>query len=271
MQVDAGYLEDSYFKRTPWKMGAGDYGRVIVHDNRSAYYVRMFDSLRGLDPNVFFTPGKEGYLLFASNLGDNRDTWRTRIPVRIRAMVLAQDRLFVAGPPDVVDPQDPLGAFEGRKGGQLFAFDTRSGEKVVMHALASPPVFNGAAAASERLYIVERTREGHVLWLFGQQLFNPLTHDLLAVVALPVQLTVPPIANATLFVDQVDTGPHAVAPRRPRFSCRRRSRRETRSPLSRLVCRTLSAFASASVSGVWTPMMIRPWSRNDSSQPLYQG
>ena len=69
LTVDGGYLEDSYFKRTPWRTGAGEYGRVIVRDSRSAYYVRQFDSLRGLDPSVFFTPGKDGYLLFASNLG----------------------------------------------------------------------------------------------------------------------------------------------------------------------------------------------------------
>ena len=43
--------------------------------------------------------------------------WSVKIPVRARAMVLAQQRLFLAGPPDVVDPDDPYGAFEGRRGG----------------------------------------------------------------------------------------------------------------------------------------------------------
>ena len=42
--------------------------------------------------------------------------WQTMIPLRIRAMVLAGDRLFAAGTPDVVDPDDPLAAFEGRQG-----------------------------------------------------------------------------------------------------------------------------------------------------------
>jgi outer membrane protein assembly factor BamB len=156
LQTKSGLLEDSYFKRTPWSYGAGnEYARLIVHDNRSVYYVRMFDTLRGLDPTVYFTPAAKGYLLFAKNTKGNRSAWSGRIPVRVRAMVLASRRLFVAGPPDVVDAKDPLGAFEGRKGGLLYAFDSASGEKLAEYTLESPPVFNGAAAANRRLYIVQ--------------------------------------------------------------------------------------------------------------------
>jgi len=169
-----GLLEDSYFKRTPWSFRTGkanDYARLVVHDNRSVYYVRMFDTLRGLDPTVFFTPGGKGYLLFAKNMGADsedaakRGTWSRRIPVRIRAMVLTPERLYVAGPPDVVDPRDPLGAFEGRKGGVLHVVDGASGEDVIVHKLTSPPVFNGAAAANGRLYVVD---EGGSITCFGK-------------------------------------------------------------------------------------------------------
>jgi len=140
----------------PWRYsGFGDYGRLIVHDKRSVYYVRMFDSLRGLDPTVFFTPGGKGYLLFAKNMKGKRSAWSHRIMIRIRAMVLTADRLFVAGPPDVVDQDDPLGAFEGRKGGMLHVVDTGSGEPVTKHELPSPPVYNGAAAANGCLYIAD--------------------------------------------------------------------------------------------------------------------
>ncbi len=156
LQTKSGFLDDSYFKRMPWTFAGGDAARLIVHDKRSVYYVRMFDSLRGLDPTVYFTPGSKGYLLFAKNIkGGARSRWSERIPVRIRAMVLTAERLFVAGPPDVVDPNDPLGAFEGRKGGLLHVFDSASGKKLAEYELPSPPVFNGAAAANERLYIAE--------------------------------------------------------------------------------------------------------------------
>jgi outer membrane protein assembly factor BamB len=155
LQTKSGFLEDSYFKRAPWTFGSAEnYARLIIHDNQSAYFVRMFDTLRGLDPTVYFTPGGKGYLLFAKNMNTDRSTWSLRIPVRVRAMVLCAGRLFVAGPPDILDPKDPLGAFEGRKGGLLFVFDSASGQKIAEHSLPSPPVFNGAAAANGRLYIV---------------------------------------------------------------------------------------------------------------------
>ena len=156
LQPAAGFLDANYFKRTPWRYGGlSDWGRLIVHDNRSVYYVRMFDSLLGLSPNVYFTPGAKGYLLFARHVGDKKQAWSQRVPVRVRAMVATTGRLFVAGPPDVVDPDDPLGAFEGRKGGRLYAVDAATGERTAEHALASPPVFNGMAAARGRLYVVQ--------------------------------------------------------------------------------------------------------------------
>jgi outer membrane protein assembly factor BamB len=152
LQTRAGFLDDSYFKRTPWTM-AGEHARLIVHDDRQVYYVRMFDTLRCLDPSVYFTPGSQGYLLFARNLPGAAKTWSVRVPIRIRAMVLTLEQLLVAGPPDVLADDDPLGAFEGRKGGLLQVVDAASGAKRAEHTLPSPPVFNGAAAARGRLFL----------------------------------------------------------------------------------------------------------------------
>jgi hypothetical protein len=124
----------------------------------------MFDSLQGLDPKVFFTPAREGYLLFAHDLKSGKNPWAFRIPIRGRAMAVTADQLCVAGPPDVVDPNDPLGAFEGRKGGVLRIVDKANGETVVEHKLPMPPVFNGAAAANGRLLLA---LEGGSVACFG--------------------------------------------------------------------------------------------------------
>ena len=150
----AGLRDDTYFKRMPWTRG-GEYGRLLVRDKRSVYYVRMFDSMEGLNPNVYFTPGVKGYLLFAKGVAGKKKTWTTRIPARIRAMVQTDGHLFVAGPPDVVDPKDPLGSFEGRKGGRLYTFDSANGEKLAELDLPSPPVFNGIAAARGSVYVAD--------------------------------------------------------------------------------------------------------------------
>jgi outer membrane protein assembly factor BamB len=165
LRTGSGLLEGTYFKRMPW-VAEGEYARLIARDEQSVYYVRMFDSLRGLDPTVFFTPGRNGYLLFARS-ADRRGTgWTQRIAVRVRAMAVTDGRLFAAGPPDVVDPKDPLGAFEGRQGGILVAIDSGTGEHVAEHRLGSPPVFQGIAAARGSLYLA--LEDGRVV-AYGQR------------------------------------------------------------------------------------------------------
>jgi outer membrane protein assembly factor BamB/ubiquinone/menaquinone biosynthesis C-methylase UbiE len=153
LKIRGGFLDDAYFKRMPWTMGSSGHARLIVHDDRHAYCLRMFDSLAGLDPKVYFTPGKEGYLLYAHDLKSGKNVWAQRIPIRGRAMVATADQVCVAGPPDVIDPNDPLAAFEGRKGGVLRMVHCGDGATVSEHALSQPPVFNGAAAANGRLFL----------------------------------------------------------------------------------------------------------------------
>jgi outer membrane protein assembly factor BamB len=152
LRTGSGLLDGTYFKRMPWTSG-GEYARLIVRDAQSVYYVRMFDSLRGLDPTVYFTPGRQGYLLFSRSVDRRGTGWSQRVPVRVCAMAVANDRLLAAGPPDIVDPKDPLGAFEGRQGGLLYVIHSGTGERVAEHRLASPPVFHGIAAARGRVYL----------------------------------------------------------------------------------------------------------------------
>jgi len=87
--------------------------------------------------------------------------WTQWLPVRIRAMVKAGNALFVAGPPDALDPDDPLGAFEGRKGAVLWAVSAEDGKKLAEYKLEKTPVFDGMAAARGRLYIA--CQDGSIL------------------------------------------------------------------------------------------------------------
>jgi len=92
-------------------------------------------------------------------------TWRQWIQVRIRAMVKAGDTLFVAGAPDVFDPDDPYAAFEARKGAKLVAVSAKDGKELSQTSLDSPPVFDGMIAASGRLFA--SLRDGSVVCLTG--------------------------------------------------------------------------------------------------------
>ncbi|HYW78782.1 MAG TPA: PQQ-binding-like beta-propeller repeat protein, partial [Thermoguttaceae bacterium] len=87
--------------------------------------------------------------------------WQEMVPLRIRAMLLADDLLFAVGTPDILDPDDPTAALEGRKGTLLQVFSTKDGSLLKSYPLASLPAFDGLSAAHGRLYL--STSDGKVL------------------------------------------------------------------------------------------------------------
>ena len=117
-----------------------------------------------------------------NDLSATRFGWAVDQPsVFARAMCIAGNRLYVAGPPDVVDeryayrkPDDPdvlallkrqEEAYEGRLGGQLWAVDKTDGKVLARRALDTMPVFDGMAAAGGRLVLT--TVDGRILSLSG--------------------------------------------------------------------------------------------------------
>jgi len=188
----AGFLDDTWFNRTFWMYSetwpgfyishlAAKTGQLLVVDDTKTYAVQAFPRRNLQSP--LFTPAEKGYLLLADDndnepvapdytrgvpkgIGFTRQrppVWHKWIPIRIRAMVAAQDKLFVAGPPDVVDADDPMAAFEDRKGAVLRACSTADGKMLAEHKLNAPPVFDGLIAASGQLFMC--TTDGHVVCL----------------------------------------------------------------------------------------------------------
>ena len=68
-------------------------------------------------------------------------------------MVSTPDALFAGGSPDIVEPDDPWAALEGRLGGRLMVLSNTDGKVLSEHQLAAPPVTDGMAAARGRLFI----------------------------------------------------------------------------------------------------------------------
>jgi len=99
--------------------------------------------------------------------------WSRPFPVTVRALVLASDRLFAAGTPDLGEkaaeglffknPAEALDAFEGRKGALLCVVSAADGKTLAQYKLDQPPVFDGMAAANGRLYMT--TVDGKVVCL----------------------------------------------------------------------------------------------------------
>jgi hypothetical protein len=194
LAATAGFLDDTWFNRTFWMYSAnwpGWYhahrgaksGQLLVIGPDNTYALQAFPTRNKQSP--LFMPGQKGYLLLADDnstepvldemtrgatkgMGYTRrkpPVWYQWLPVRIRGMVLAGKQLFVAGPPDIIDPADPMAAFEGRKGAELWAFSKNDGTKLAEMKLDTSPVFDGMAAAYGRLYI--SMEDGSLLCLAG--------------------------------------------------------------------------------------------------------
>ncbi|MBD3239301.1 MAG: PQQ-binding-like beta-propeller repeat protein [Chitinivibrionales bacterium] len=109
--------------------------------------------------------------------------WADTLPVVVRAMVLADTLLFVAGPPDMYDEsrgldilQDPSArgvigehdaALRGEKGMRVVTFSARTGEQLAELTLEGVPVFDGMAAAHGRLYLA--TGDGRIVCFEGNR------------------------------------------------------------------------------------------------------
>jgi outer membrane protein assembly factor BamB len=170
LYTTGGFLDPSWFNRTFWKFGRAQTSGLMVLGKDAVYGVEVYASR---SRETVFKPGSNPYRLRCFSLkpvppGEGgkgakakrrrrlagpKPVWEQRVGIRITAMVRAGDTIFVAGSPDVVDPEDPHGAWEGRKGGVLAAFSAAEGEKLAEHKLPSPPVWDGMAAVPGRLYV----------------------------------------------------------------------------------------------------------------------
>ena len=188
----AGYLDDTWWHRTYWQLGremAGGYGGWISAGNR-----RVSGRILSKSGNRIIGFGRKGYAITGSHLGLQSeyhlfaaDTqlvqppkpqgkkpkrrgaatkvkyhWSKAIPFYVRAMVLAGDTVFVAGPSEVGDlfaPQ-PKGAVS------LWAVSAADGTTLAEHRLKAAPVHDSFAVCGGRLYAA--TVDGRVVCYKGR-------------------------------------------------------------------------------------------------------
>jgi hypothetical protein len=92
------------------------------------------------------------YVLFAhARQGQGEQRWARYVPLQVRAMILANDILFVAGSP--VDIENGPGVPDEAAGALLLAIAASNGATLAQYHLEAPPVFDGLAAADGRLYV----------------------------------------------------------------------------------------------------------------------
>ncbi len=201
-----GFLDDTWWHRSYWLYGStyisgwcGYYlagktapaGRILVFDDESVYafgrkpqYYRWTTPLEHLlysapkTPKSIEKPIRKGAKQKVQQIEHG---WERSIPLLVKAMVKADNTLFIAGPPDLVDEEEVLiklndkgtvenlkkqqSALKGQMGSFLWAVSTADGETLAEYKMESMPVWDGMAAATGSLYI--STTDGQVLCMSG--------------------------------------------------------------------------------------------------------
>ncbi|MHC4741384.1 MAG: outer membrane protein assembly factor BamB family protein [Planctomycetota bacterium] len=176
-------LDDAEVHRSHWILGTGDFSRmpvayswIIFNPDRFGFRLLVPHGLMlAFDDETAWGVRRTkdyAYKLFADEnsafdsaepfLPDFRESpkksplnfkWNIDLPTRPRAMLRAGELLLIGGMPRDIDQTDLSAAYKGRKGGLLWAFSTADGAKRREYKLKSPPVWDGMAAAYNKLYI----------------------------------------------------------------------------------------------------------------------
>jgi len=87
------------------------------------------------------------YRLFCVGRDEGTALWQKPLPIQVRAMVLTDKALFIAGPALDVEGES------GNKKAMLMAISASDGTELAKYPLDSAPIFDGMAAAYGRLYV----------------------------------------------------------------------------------------------------------------------
>jgi hypothetical protein len=190
-------LDDTEHHRSYWVLGTGDfsrtpvsypwiatknlavpYGLMLVFDDKTVWGVHRAGG-KGRKPNYSIyaasrpdPAGDESALPdFATRSGEKAtsQSWTAELLLRPRAMVRANDRLFIGGSPDLPDRKQlstaDSAALEGQTVGLLQIVSCNDGEALARVRLDSSPVWDGIAAAGGRLFLA--TCDGRVRCMSG--------------------------------------------------------------------------------------------------------
>ncbi len=153
------FLDDSWPHRSYWIFGK----RCSISCGCSGRDRNLiFGRLLVFDESMIYGYGREqvhwsnqlqdgAYRLFAVKRDDGKAQWSNSLKIHIRAMVLADKVIFVAGPR--IEKSDGQIDLNESRPAVLMAISASDGTELARYQLDSTPVFDGMAAAYGRLYI----------------------------------------------------------------------------------------------------------------------
>lgn len=181
LMTNDGFLDKEWFNRTYWTYSdrwPGYYftyrgpksGQILVFDDENTYALKVYTKRHGHSPE--FQPGT-GYHLIADRnttepvldvmeIGAEKGRgysrtelpiWAKRVPIRAQGLLLANERLYLVGPPDLPPEQGAYEAMIGKRGAWFRVVSTENGETLGEFEMDDVPVFDGLIAAGGRLYM----------------------------------------------------------------------------------------------------------------------
>jgi len=175
-----GLLDPAWSHRVAWSRWPGPASRLLVFDRNERVFGYGF-TIRYQVLNTF-----DHYLYGKSLNGREVDTlWPDqKIPFFVSAMALADNMLFLAGPPDVKiigqpeiykraaqpECQKKLAyqsrVLSGDEGAILWVIDKRDGKRLAEYRLEHMPVFDGMATAKQSVFL--STVDGRLMCMVGK-------------------------------------------------------------------------------------------------------
>ncbi|MHC4916526.1 MAG: outer membrane protein assembly factor BamB family protein [Planctomycetota bacterium] len=133
------FIDDTYAVRTFWKYRQSS-GQMLAADGKRVAGFTSFEDNSAKSSTT--RPGQGDHKLFVDG-AEGKGVENVALPIRPRALLLAADRVFLAGPEDAYPAKRSM----------LVCHSASDGKQLSKIEIASPPVFDGIAAANGRLYI----------------------------------------------------------------------------------------------------------------------
>ncbi len=182
------FTDDNENHRSHWCIGKGFFGRTIY---AYPWIPERFGKQLSFPVGVMFVykdrqawgiqragSGSGNYVLFRKDIPALADddpaykndlirtggnwAWNVDPAMRPRAILMAAESIVLGGMP-LMDQSDPSATFEGRRGGLLKVFSAADGQASTQIELDWPVVWDGMAAAENRLFVC--TADGSVVCL----------------------------------------------------------------------------------------------------------
>ncbi|MCH2209051.1 MAG: PQQ-binding-like beta-propeller repeat protein [Lentisphaerales bacterium] len=184
-----GFLDDSWWHRTYWTFGdnyiSGHMGYYVSGKEYPSGRIMSFGDdgvIAWGRMTQYYRWSKEyEYYLFNRSY-ENKENWGVRVPILVRSMTRAKNKLFIFGPEELLNQKKSMNildqastqetaqkqddAYHGKSGALLLSVDPKNGQMTEGYKLHTTPVFDGMVNAYNKLYI--SMSDGSVICLGGE-------------------------------------------------------------------------------------------------------